>query len=137
MSPRTWTIELPYTSPPLRDNDRHHWARKAELVRGLRADAKLMARFVGVPTGLSLVGIVLHWQPATRRRRDQLSIAPTLKPLVDGLVDYGLIPDDDTTHCELSCRIEPVAKPARVWLEITDLTVDLSAVPANPNGADQ
>jgi len=35
---------------------------------------------------------------------------------------YWCCPEDDTEHCELSCRIEPVAKPARLWLEITDLT---------------
>ena len=122
----SWTIDLPYTAPPLRDNDRRHWADKHKRTAILRRDAYTIAlamnRAGELPHGLGRVRIVLVWRPAVNRRRDQLSIAPTLKPLVDGLVDYGLIPDDDTEHCELSCRIEPVAKPARLWLEITDLT---------------
>lgn len=119
---RAWELKLPYSSPPLRDNARHHWAVKASWTRNLRQTATILAYDARLPRHLQQVRIVLHWQPATVRRRDQLGPAPTLKPLVDGLVDYGLIVDDDTTHCELSCRIEPVAKPARLWLSIEDLS---------------
>lgn len=121
---RTWTLELPYASPPLRDNDRMHWAKKANITKMLRQAAFVLAvnALPPLPIRADRVSVTLHWQPATNRRRDQLSIAPTLKPLVDGLVDARLISDDDTEHCELSCRIEPVAKPARLWLTITDLS---------------
>ncbi len=118
-----WTLDLPaYVSPPLRDNDRAHWAVKASKTRQLRENVYWLAVAARLPKDLGRARIVLHWQPTTVRRRDQLSIAPTLKPLVDGLVDYGLIVDDDSDHAELSCRIEPVGKPSRVWLSITDLT---------------
>lgn len=131
----TWTVELPWSGPLLRDNDRPHWAQKARLTRTLRDAALLLARQAQLPIGLDRVRIELHWQPPMGRRRDQLSISPTLKPLVDGLVDYGLVADDDTEHVRLECVIEPVAKPARLWLEITDLT-SAENIPANIPGVD-
>lgn len=120
---RRWELPLPFDAPPLKDNDRHHWAVKARHTRKLRDASHVIAAHNRLPKNLARVTITLHWRPSTNRRRDQLSIAPTLKPLVDGLVDYGLIADDDTTHAELSCRIEPVSKDARgsaLWLSITD-----------------
>lgn len=136
MSPRTWTIELPYTSPPLRDNDRMHWAVKARTTAELRQCGWALARSAKVPH-LDRAQIMLGWQPTTRRRRDIFGPVPTLKPLVDGLVDAGVLDDDDISRCLLACQIEDEpAKPGRLWLEITDLTA-LAAVPANPNGAEK
>lgn len=119
---RAWLLTLPYPSPPLRDNDRPHWAAKARTVKELRRDAWVLARAEKLPKGLGRVRIVLHWRPAIVRRRDPLSAAPTLKPLVDGLVDYGLVVDDDIEHVELRCVVEPVGRPGRVWLTITDIS---------------
>lgn len=124
MTGRQWTIPLPITTPLLRDNDRLHWADKARKTRQLRGYANMLARKHKVPQ-LDRARIVLHWQPATVRRRDQLSIAPTLKPLVDGLIDALVLPDDDSEHAELSCRIEPVAKTAALWLVITAIEGEL------------
>jgi crossover junction endodeoxyribonuclease RusA len=114
-------IVLPMLAPPLRDNQRLHWAVKARITAQLRRDMPTLARAAGVPTGLGRVLIVLHWQPKLCRGRDQLSIAPTLKPLVDGLVDYGLVPDDTTAYVDLTCRIEPLGPKAAVWLTIEEI----------------
>lgn len=117
----TLRLGLPWSAPPLRDNDRMHWAKAARIKRQARADVQLLALFARLPRGLPFVRIVLHWQPATNRTRDQLSPAPTLKPLVDGLVDYGLIVDDDIAHAVLGCKVYPYRRgiPAACWLEIT------------------
>jgi hypothetical protein len=120
-STREWLIPLPWNAPLLMDNQRLHWADKMRKTRQLRWGADTLARSHRIPQ-LDRARIVLHWQPATRRRRDQLSIAPTLKPLVDGLIDALVLPDDDSEHAELSCRIEPVAAPAAMWLVVTDLS---------------
>jgi crossover junction endodeoxyribonuclease RusA len=120
MTAREWLIPLPIEAPPLRDNQRLHWADKARKTRQLRSYARLLANSHKVPP-LDRARIVLHWQPAVRRTRDQFSIAPTLKPLVDGLVDAGVLCDDDSEHADLSCRIEPVAKKAALWLVITEI----------------
>jgi hypothetical protein len=123
MNRRTWTLTLPYRTPPLRDNSRDHWAVKAAATRQLRGDARVLAAHAKLPRQLHRVAIILHWQPAVRRRRDQLSIAPTLKPLVDGLVDYGLVPDDDVDHVTVTCRIHPPQPGAcgALWLDIEEL----------------
>lgn len=117
----TIRLELPFTAPPLRDNDRYpHWAVKARKIRELRGAALLLALAAKLPKGLDRVRITLHWQPATNRHRDELSIAPTLKPLVDGLTDYGLVADDDTKHVSLSCCVHDWQRgvPAACWLTI-------------------
>lgn len=116
-----WRMRLSIDSPPLRDNDRKHWAIKARETAKLRTLSWALAIDYRIPP-LERARIVLHWQPATKRRRDQLSIAPTLKPLVDGLVDAGVLPDDDSEHAELSCCIEPVGAHAAMWLVVTDLS---------------
>jgi hypothetical protein len=123
MSLTAWTLLLPLDAPPLRDNDRMHWAKKARHTRELRRIGWALARQQRVPQ-LDRALIVLHWRPATVRSRDQLSIAPTLKPLVDGLIDALVLPDDDSDHAQLTCVIEPVAAPAALWLSITDLGRD-------------
>ncbi|HEX5347896.1 MAG TPA: hypothetical protein VFW64_12480 [Pseudonocardiaceae bacterium] len=116
------TVDLPYLKPPLSMNDRMHWALRATWTRRLRDDAILLARKHRLPKGLSQVGIALHWQATTRRRRDSDNPAPTLKALVDGLVVYGLVADDDSGHVTSGCVIEAVASEARLWLRIVELT---------------
>lgn len=119
---RTWTIELPYASPPLSLNDRMHWARANWWKQCIRADAHTLALAERLPLGLTRVEIALHYQPSTKRSRDEDNMFATLKPAIDGLVQYGLVADDDSAHVTSRCVIEPVAKPARLWLTITDLS---------------
>lgn len=118
-----WRIPLPWPAPLLRDNDRMHWAQKHRITAQLRQTATLLARSQQLPKGLERARIGLCWQPKVARRRDPLSIAPTLKPLVDGLVDYGLVADDDTAHVELVCDVFD-ARPgvaAALWLSVREL----------------
>lgn len=120
MTRREWRINLPWPAPLIRENDRPHWAEKARLTKTLRYTAWALAKQQKLPTGLDRVRITLHWQPATNRHRDENAPSPTLKALVDGLVDAGLVADDDAAHVEPRCAIEPVAKPAATWLTIED-----------------
>lgn len=118
------TLPLSFSAPPLRDNDRRHWRTKATLTRALREEARVRAAAARLPRGLDAVTVVLHWQPASNRRRDPLSPAPTLKPLIDGLVDYGLIADDDTRHMRHpSCCIHDwqANVQAGCWLTIQEV----------------
>lgn len=113
-----WTIRLPYDRPPLSLNDRMHWAKAAGLKRMLLADIQNLAISERIPRGLDRVHIVLHWQPARRGQRDTDNPTATLKPLIDGLVKYGLVTDDNSEHVTSECVIEPVGKPSRTWLTI-------------------
>lgn len=43
----------------------------------------------------SVVAVVHH---PTNRRQDPANASPTVKALIDGCVDAGLLPDDDAEH---------------------------------------
>lgn len=79
-------------------NQRMHWAQKAKLTKAWRTMADLQATVDGLPKGLDRVHIVAHITKPTARQYDVHNLMPTLKACVDGLVDYGLIPDDTNAH---------------------------------------
>ena len=89
---RTWTLDLSL-SAPLSMNDREHWRKKAKRVQQLRRDTKVMAERAKIPP-LGRIAVELHYAPRDRRRRDALNLVATLKPVEDGLVDAGVVPDD-------------------------------------------
>lgn len=110
-------IDLPWTQPPLTANQRMHWAEKARVTSFVRRYAAILAR--KAPRTERLV-VTLHYQPKQQRRRDRHNLWPTVKALVDGIVDAGIVPDDDTEHVSTP---EPVIhapngdRPA-MWLEL-------------------
>jgi len=95
----TSTLKFDWRRPPLTMNDRLHWARKAEKTRMMRGAAQWAAKGARLPTDLHHVTVGLSWVVNDRRRRDGgENLAPTYKALLDGLVDYGLVADDDPAH---------------------------------------
>jgi crossover junction endodeoxyribonuclease RusA len=122
VSGRVWTVVLPsMTAPPLRENDRLHWAKKARITGEIRDLAFVSVRIARVPR-LERAAITMHWQPAVRRVRDQNGHSPSLKAAVDGCVDAGVLADDDSTRCVPACALhDPVrGEPGRVWLTIQE-----------------
>jgi hypothetical protein len=102
------TYRIPfYDKPPLNLNGRMHWAQERRIKTDLRAVGHALAVYHRIPRGLEHVNITLVYVPTVNRRRDEDNMMPTLKPLVDGLVDYGLVPDDTHQHVHTQCRIEP------------------------------
>lgn len=93
----TWTIRLPYATPPLTLNGREHWATKSRMVRDLRAYVNLQARRQGIPK-LGRVHVQLVYVPRDGRRRDSDNLVATLKPCLDGLVDAGIVEDDSPEY---------------------------------------
>jgi len=76
----------------------------------LSDDAQLLATSSKLPKHLDQVGIVLHWQATTKRPpRIATTPHPTLKALIDGLVRYGLVEDDNSERVTSGCVIESVA----------------------------
>jgi hypothetical protein len=64
---------------------------------------------------------VLH--PKDRQRRDPANWYPSFKACIDGLVDQGVLDDDDHTRVVgPDMRIGPVVEGARLVLHIRDLT---------------
>ena len=118
-----WRIELPWAKPPLNLNDRRHWAAHSQIVRDVRTVASWRARQARIGRH-DRIRIELHYLPKTRRTRDEDNLVATLKPLVDGLRDAGVVPDDTKRYVE---RVWPVihdpapGRPGEMWLVITAL----------------
>lgn len=77
-------------------NDKMHWAVRAKLTKQLRQWGYLLGREgEGVAClGLTHARVEMEFAYPDRRRRDRSNLAPTVKALMDGLIDAGLLPDD-------------------------------------------
>lgn len=117
--PSRVTIKLPWEAPPLRSNDRLHWAEKARVTKTVRRATAYLAAChepVRAPVQVRLV-----WYVTDRRRRDASAPDPTLKAAQDGLVDAGLIPDDDARTVVRSwCEVQ-VGDEKRVELIVEEV----------------
>jgi crossover junction endodeoxyribonuclease RusA len=102
-----WTIELPFTKS-LSLNDRLHHMVKAKLVAQWRKAALEGMREANIPA-CKRVKASLLYIPAQNRRRDPDNLVASMKPVVDALVDAGVVPDDTQEYVE---RIWPVILPA-------------------------
>lgn len=89
-------LEARAPGPFLNLNDRMHWAPQARLIETWRFWAKIVGRSYGSPKllrrGPSIVTVELP--VPDKRRRDPHNYIATVKPIIDGLVDAGLWPDD-------------------------------------------
>ena len=107
-------------------NDRLHWAQRATRTRHIRQYAALRARAEHVPT-YDVALIIARIQYPTARKADPFNAAPVIKAAVDGLVDAGVFPDDDSRHVigPAPVRMPGKSKPGtyRVDLILTDQEV--------------
>ena len=88
---------LPLTrSKLITANDKPHWAARARLTKQIRQWGYLLGREgEGVARlGLTHARVEVEFAYPDRRRRDRSNLAPTVKALMDGLIDAGLLPDD-------------------------------------------
>ena len=91
----TITIDIP-SILWLSSNDRLHHMEKARRTRDIRALAAHRARASKpVPTPCRITAIIAY---PTARKADAPNAWPTVKAAIDGCVDAGIIPDDDTSH---------------------------------------
>lgn len=115
----TWTMPLSYDKPPLTLNSRMHWAAKAKTVAAIRRESATRARSLGIGPQ-DRIAVQLHYRPRDKRIRDRSNLIGTQKPLLDGLVDAGVVPDDDDRYVdEQMPKIHPPSPdgPA-LWLTI-------------------
>lgn len=94
---RSWRIVIPPGTQLLTLNQRLHYIAQAQRVKTLRETAGWLARTQRIPR-LEAAWIVCEYIAPDRRRRDPGNWMPTAKACVDGLVDAGVLADDDWTH---------------------------------------
>jgi hypothetical protein len=104
------------------------WSRggrfaKAAAAKKYRAEAKAAAESAGIETGpWPLASVTASFFFACRRRRDQDNAMAMLKPAYDGLVDAGIVIDDDFDHLKREAPTFAVdADNPRVELVVTRL----------------
>ena len=92
-----WTVSLPPGEKLLNLNDRVHWRTRDRITRQIRGDSATLVRAARVPSldRVTMEG-VLH--PHDRRRRDPHNWVPSFKAMIDGVVDAGVLADDDAKH---------------------------------------
>lgn len=112
-------LELPWRAPPLSLNHRHNPWEKAALTRELRKAAWARARQAKIGRH-EHVAVTLHWRPGRRGTYDEDNPMPTLKACADGIVDAGVVDDDDRTRMAKDVEIhDPVrGQPGRLWLTV-------------------
>ena len=88
------TIDIP-AAFWLSANVNPHWAAKARRTRHLRQLGFMAARKQPAMDRANLAAVISY---PTARRADPSNAAPTVKALLDGIVDAGVLPDDDHLH---------------------------------------
>jgi crossover junction endodeoxyribonuclease RusA len=121
------TVEIRFDTPArlLSMNDRMHWRPKAVLTAAWVEASALAARSWRArrvwDQAPATVAITLPVR--TSARRDPHNYFATVKPIIDGLVDAGLWPDDTpdwVTTTEPHLEVAPT--PHRVTITITERT---------------
>lgn len=124
----TWQLTIPAPAPWLNANQRMDLRRQTPLRRAWRDSGRLYAVRAKLPR-LQRAHILAELCFADDRRRDVHNLYPTIKAVVDGLIDYGLLPDDDHRYLvgpdlrygpKVAKRAGGVSGEAR--LTITDLS---------------
>jgi len=114
------TIFIPGT--PKNANASRQWARFASAKdrKKFRTLSAEIADQCLIPNGwkpAAFTTIAARQVSPVKRRRDPLGLAERLKGIVDGLVDAGVIPDDDEEHIEV--RLMRSVKGATPGIQLT------------------
>ena len=103
--------------------------RQIAAVSRLREQAYYLAR--SLKNSGTAIGYPMHcvaWLSfPTTRRRDSANFQGAIKPIIDGIVSAGLLPDDDITHLVgPDIRIDPATRTSpgvvHIELKFTPLT---------------
>ncbi|PRB78268.1 hypothetical protein CQ012_02445 [Arthrobacter sp. MYb214] len=94
----SFTLEIPKLADWLNLNQKEHWAPRNKRAQAWRHGAHIMARQAKLPKGLQRVQVDAYVWKKTRVRYDPHNLMPTLKPVIDGLVDCGLLVDDSSEY---------------------------------------
>ena len=106
----TITLTIP-AGEWLSSNQRLHWAQKARRTRSIRTRAfmlglaALRAGDVTARTGKTHVHVLVAYP--TARKADPPNAYPTVKAIIDGLVDARIFPDDNSDHVSLGFDRDP------------------------------
>lgn len=118
VSARSWSVVIKAPTEWINSNDRRD--RRGDPRRRIWRDAaNVYARAARLPK-LGRAHITAELRFRDRRRRDSHNYYPTLKAVIDGLVDYGLLDDDSSEYLVgPDIRLGPVTTTAIGELVLT------------------
>lgn len=117
-----WTFPPP--GKPMTANERVHWRAWSARVKTWRNTAAMTVPRKYRRANLGYSQVIVTIPVVGNRRRDPHNWYPTVKAVVDGLVDAGVFADDDEKHLE-------VASPA---LAVGATDVKVTIIQVRPRG---
>ena len=121
---RSWTLHLP-ALPYVTSNTRGHWSDRAACnAEWRKATGQIAGQQLRIPPCRRIRVELIYWPPDRRRRDPDNLVTGVLKPIVDGLVDVGVIPDDTADYVDRTFPEIRAPRPDRkpTWhLIVTDL----------------
>ena len=90
-------VVLPWKAPVLNLNRKSHWAVKTRDTRTVREVTAVLCRDIDKA---NKIRVRLVYVPKDNRRRDADNLVAMLKPICDGIVDAGIVPDDTPQFME-------------------------------------
>lgn len=121
----TITVTIP-TDEWLSSNQRLHWAQKAKRTRAIRTRARMLGlaalRAGNITTHTNKTHVHVLVAYPTARRADPPNAYPTVKAIIDGLVDARIFPDDNSDHVSLGFDRDPTKSTLGTYR----LTLELS-----------
>lgn len=124
---RQWTLTIPAPAPWLNANQRVDLRRQTPDRRAWRDAAHVWAKAAKLPRLHQAHILAVFHFAGPNRRRDIHNWYPTVKAVVDGLVDYELLPDDSTKY--LTGPDLRVGAAARTPVGSIELTITEGATP--------
>lgn len=114
MTGREFTLTIPAPALFLNINQRLHPRVIAPTVKAWRDAGRVHARAAKLPTlQQARITATLHF--GDTRHRDDHNYFPTVKAIIDGLVDYGLLPDDSREYLLATTISGGTPIPARLY----------------------
>jgi hypothetical protein len=108
---RAWSLEVRTSGrpPTMNHHRRLHPMQRARVDLLWRDAGHRAAHRALLPRGLHRVHVTAtpHYQTG-RSLPDVQAVAPAVKAAIDGLVDWGLIPDDTATHVHRITHEAPI-----------------------------
>jgi hypothetical protein len=106
-----WLLRFPAPADWLSSNKRYK-RRPDDVIRSWRLATAVHAVHAGLPRGLARVSVYATVHFTDNRHRDAHNFMITVKCCIDGLVDYGLVPDDRREHLHWTAITEgdPIVK---------------------------
>lgn len=106
-------LRLRFTAPAEWLSANKRYKRRPDVaIRAWRQAAALHAHAARLPRGLEQVSVYATLHFTDNRRRDSHNYMAVVKCCIDGLVDYGLIPDDRREHLLWTAITEGEKVPA-------------------------